>query len=210
MSKQSNKDKSCWNRFLQTIPVKAWIGLFITLAVALVLLWVICSIDKNMVTAGRTEKVMLTPTQIKSIESIGEWEFLAVSDEEIVDTVKHGLFSDAELIRIYYGTLRLGIDLGKVRKDWLRIEGDTLYACLPQVCLLDSDFIDEARTRTFYETGTWTPADRKQLYLKACRLMRKRVMSKDNVRRATLQAEEQLEKLLHAMGVQYVRVTSEK
>ena len=90
----------------------------------------------------------LTPTQIKSIESIGEWEFLAVSDEEIVDTVSHGFFGDSELIRIYYGTLRMGIDLRQARKGWIRLEGDTVCADLPPVRLLGNEFIDEARTST--------------------------------------------------------------
>ena len=160
-----------------------------------------------MVTTERVERVTLTPTQIKSIESIGEWEFLAVSDEEIVDTVSHGFFGDSELIRIYYGTLRMGIDLRQARKGWIRLEGDTVCADLPPVRLLGNEFIDEARTQTFYETGTWTAADRKRLYLKASRIMRQRVVNRDNLNKASQQAEAQMDKLLHAMGFEYVRIT---
>lgn len=204
---QRNNNRSLWYRLLSVVPINVWIALFVTLAIVLALLWAFYLTGNNVVAVSNTEKVSLTPTQIKSIESIGQWEFLAVSDEEIVDMVKHGFFSDSELIRIYYGTLRLGLDLSKVSNGWIRLDGDTLCAYLPKVCLLDNNFIDEARTRTFYETGTWTPADRKQLYLKACLLMRKRVMTSENVRRATLQAEEQMTKLLHAMGFEHVRIT---
>lgn len=208
MVKQDNKKKSLARRILGAIPVNAWIAFFVVGAIALMLLWMVYGPgESNVVTTERVERVTLTPTQIKSIESIGEWEFLAVSDEEIVDTVSHGFFGDSELIRIYYGTLRMGIDLRQARKGWIRLEGDTVCADLPPVRLLGNEFIDEARTQTFYETGTWTAADRKRLYLKASRIMRQRVVNRDNLNKACQQAEAQMDKLLHAMGFEHVRIT---
>lgn len=208
MAKQNNKKKSLARRILGAIPVNAWIAFFVVGAIALMLLWMIYGPgESNVVTTERVERVTLTPTQIKSIESIGEWEFLAVSDEEIVDTVSHGFFGDSELIRIYYGTLRMGIDLRQARKGWIRLEGDTVCADLPPVRLLGNEFIDEARTQTFYETGTWTAADRKRLYLKASRIMRQRVVNRDNLNKASQQVEAQMDKLLHAMGFEHVRIT---
>ena len=186
MAKQDNKKKSLACRILGAIPVNAWIAFFVVGGIALMLLWMVYGPgESNVVTTERVERVTLTPTQIKSIESIGEWEFLAVSDEEIVDTVSHGFFGDSELIRIYYGTLRMGIDLRQARKGWIRLEGDTVCADLPPVRLLSNEFIDEARTQTFYETGTWTAADRKRLYLKASRIMRQRVVNRDNLNKAS-------------------------
>ena len=208
MAKQDNKKKSLASRILGAIPVNAWIAFFVVGAIALMLLWMVYGLgESNVVTTERVERVTLTPTQIKSIESIGEWEFLAVSDEEIVDTVSHGFFGDSELIRIYYGTLRMGIDLRQARKGWIRLEGDTVCADLPPVRLLGNEFIDEARTQTFYETGTWTAADRKRLYLKASRIMRQRVVNRDNLNKASQQVEAQMDKLLHAMGFEHVRIT---
>ncbi len=208
MAKQNNKKKSLARRILGAIPVNAWIAFFVVGAIALMLLWMVYGPgESNVVTTERVERVTLTPTQIKSIESIGEWEFLAVSDEEIVDTVSHGFFGDSELIRIYYGTLRMGIDLRQARKGWIRLEGDTVCADLPPVRLLGNEFIDEARTQTFYETGTWTAADRKRLYLKASRIMRQRVVNRDNLNKASQQVEAQMDKLLHAMGFEHVRIT---
>ena len=47
------------------------------------------------------QSIDITPTQIRSIEQIGKWSFLEISDEEIVDTIRRGFFSDDELVRIF-------------------------------------------------------------------------------------------------------------
>ena len=57
------------------------------------------------------------------MERIRQWEFLSVRDEELIDTVRHGFFGDDQLIRIYYGTLRLGVDLAETKEGWLRLGG---------------------------------------------------------------------------------------
>lgn len=62
------------------------------------------------------DKTTLSPTQVESIENIGQWEFLSVSDEELIDTIRRGLLGDDQLVRIYYGTLRLGIDMKDVKR----------------------------------------------------------------------------------------------
>ena len=64
----------------------------------------------------------LTPSQIRSIQRIGRWEFLAISDEELVDTLRPRTFQkDDRLVRIYHGTLRLGVDLQRCQDDWVQI-----------------------------------------------------------------------------------------
>ena len=80
----------------------------------------------NSISMEQEGKTTLSPTQIKSIEAIGQWEFLSISDEELIDTVRKGLISDDELVRIYYGTIRLGINMREVGNEWLRSEGDTI------------------------------------------------------------------------------------
>ena len=107
----------------------------------------------NEVAVEPQQQVELSPTQVRSIEAIGQWEFLAVSDEELVDTIRKGFFSDDQLTRIYYGTLRLGVDMSRVQEGWVTMRGDTIVCTLPPVQLLDKNFIDEARTRYFYESG---------------------------------------------------------
>ena len=93
-----------------------------------------------------SDTIDITPEQIQSIRDIGQWEFLAVSDEELVDTVRRGFFSNDRLARIYYGTMRIGVDLSKVGEGWISVEADTIVLRLPPVGLLDDRFIDEART----------------------------------------------------------------
>lgn len=152
----------------------------------------------------------LTPTQIRSIENIGEWEFLSVADEELVDTVRHGFFSDDELVRIYYGTLRIGIDLHKVSDNWLQPHGDSVHVTLPPVCLLDSNFIDEARTLPVFESGKWSNADRETLYQKARRAMLRRCLTPEHLKQAGDMAEEQISGLMRTLGFAKVGVTLTK
>ena len=63
----------------------------------------------NFLSIGNKNRIEVSEAQITSMKEIGEWEFLSINDEELIDTVRHGFFGDDELSRIYYGTLRLGI-----------------------------------------------------------------------------------------------------
>ena len=148
-----------------------------------------------------------TPTQIQSIKAIGEWEFLSVSLEELTDTVRHGLISDDELSRIYYGTLRIGINLHQVEPGWLTSEGDSVSLILPHVALLDRDFIDEARTKSFFESGSWKPEDREALYRQAHQNMLQHGLTKENLAAAEANAREQITSLMHAIGFRKVTIT---
>lgn len=164
----------------------------------------------NSISIEENKKIDLTPTMIKSIEDIGEWEFLQVNDEELTDTTRHGFFGDDELTRIYYGTLRLGINLHEAKKDWIMVDNDTIKATLPPIKLLDTDFIDEARTKPFSESGTWTDKDRKILYDKAYNAMKTRCMTTDNINKAKENAMKQFSKMLHSMGFENVKIQFEK
>ena len=113
---------------------------------------------------GADDSIGLTPTQIESIKAVGEWEFLSISTEELVDTTRKRLFSDDQLVRIYYGTLRLGVNMKQVEPGWIEQRNDTVFLTLPKVGLLDRDFIDEARTKSFFESGTWKAADREAMF----------------------------------------------
>ena len=92
----------------------------ILLGVSLVIVavfWLRSCTKGDHIEIGADEAIDATPTQIQSIKAIGEWEFLSVSLEELTDTVLKGFFSDDELARIYYGTLRLGINMHQVEPD---------------------------------------------------------------------------------------------
>ncbi len=146
-------------------------------------------------------------TQLKSVRDIGQWEFLTITDEELVDSTSGRLLgSDKQITRIYYGTLRLGIDMTQLSDDAIRLHEDTLDVKLPPVRLLDEEFIDETRTRSFYEVGSWDHSSRKALYEKAMRQMRSRCLTEDNLNAAQARAVEEVTHLFESMGYAYVDV----
>ena len=194
-------------------PVRALILKVALVAVAVVAIVLIArhyihkvSTTSTPAVIAKNEKIDITPLQIRSIEQIGEWSFLEINDEELVDTVRHGFFSDDKLVRIYYGTLRLGINLKEAHEGWLAFEGDTLCAVLPPIRLLDNNFIDEARTRSFIESGKWTHQDRKAMYDRAARMMRRRCLTRANYQTAQSNAKAQFEQMLRSMGYDKVKV----
>lgn len=163
----------------------------------------------NHIESESTGSTTLSPTQIKSIESIGQWEFLSISDEELIDTTRHGFFGDDQLVRIYYGTLRLGIDMSEVKEGWLRNENDTIVCTLPDIKLLDNNFIDEAKTKSFYESGKWTGKDRQDMYDRAYTNMKRRCLSQTNISSAETNALKQFYNMLKTLGFTKVKVKFE-
>lgn len=163
-------------------------------------------LGSNNASVATKEHVELSPTQIERIKAIGQWEFLTVSDEELVDTVRHGFFGDDELARVYYGTLRLGFDMQQYKEEWLSVRGDTLIATLPPIGLVDDNFLDEARTRSFYESGKWSEEDRAALAEQAKAKMRQRCLSKANLASARKNARTQLWTMFHALGFKNIRI----
>ena len=186
------------------------IGAVVLIAIIAIVFWAKSAFKDNYLELGTNENIEPTPTQIQSIRDIGEWEFLSVSAEEMVDTVRKGIFTDDELVRIYYGTLRLGIDMQHLSDDAITVKGDSVEVILPKVGLLDKDFIDEAKTKSFYESGKWTPQAHQALYQKAQRQMLTHCLTKDNVNAAQSNAESQLRNLFTQLGYKNVILRFEK
>lgn len=151
-------------------------------------------------------EIIMTASQIESIRRIGQWEFLSINDEEMVDTIRKGFFSDDHLVRIYYGTLRLGIDLSDFDATRITKHEDSLVVQLPKVILLDNHFIDEARTQSFHESGSWTNNDRQALYERARRKMKSRCITPATLEGTRQLAESQIRRLLMAMGFEKVSI----
>lgn len=198
---------------LKRVPLSVWLKLTFVVLIVGIVVYLISSIKTVVTTTNTTvpdvvknEKIDVTPTMIRSIEQIGEWSFLEINDEELVDTVRRGIFSNDELVRIYYGTLRLGINLKDAKEGWLSMSDDTLVAKLPPVRLLDNDFIDETRTRSFIASGKWSNVDRKEMYDRAVQKMRQRCLTKKNYAAAQLNAKEQFGQMLRSMGFEKTRV----
>lgn len=153
------------------------------------------------------EKIEFSPTEVVSMIDIGQWEFLTIDLEEIADTSAYRRFgSDRELVRIYYGRMRLGVDLQKAKKDWINVHGDTVNATLPPVELLDKNFIDEAKTKAFFEIGSWDQASRDALYHQAHRKMLARGLTTANIEMARENAIDQFTTLFHSLGFEHVDI----
>ena len=188
------------------------IGL-IVIAIVLIIVgffWLKNLTKNDHIDFGPDEEIGIKPTQIQSIKAIGEWEFLSVSAEELVDTTRRGLIMSDELARIYYGTLRLGVDMHQVKPGWIKTSGDSITMTLPKIGLLDKDFIDEARTKPFHESGSWSAADREALYKKAYRMMRQHCLTKENLQAAEANGQEQFRNMLQSMGYKHVKITFER
>lgn len=178
-------------------------------AVAIAITALMRSCNDSHIEMSTGEKIDNTPTMITSMKEIGEWEFLSIADEEMVDTIRKGIFSDDELIRIYYGTLRLGVDMGKMNPTRIKVEDDTVKISLPKIELLDEDFIDEARTKSFIETGKWSDKDREAMYRRAYIRMKSRCLTAANMDNAATNAERQIERMIKSFGYENVSVKFE-
>lgn len=210
MSKKQN--------FLTTLlkPLVSHAMLTVSLTVAAITVigiatwWLADKNKDNSISIGTNQQIDITPTQIQSIKNIGQWSFLTINDEEMIDTVRTGFFSDDQLVRIYYGTLQLGIDMNDTSDEWITRSNDSIVILLPEVRLLDKNFIDEARTRSFMESGKWTSADRHALYRRAQAAMIRRCVTPANLRSAEQQAATQFDELMRAMGFNNVIIRFEK
>ena len=180
--------------------------LFVAIVALCLVIWLTVSFKKTEVSVDVDQKINVTPEQIESIKAIGEWEFLAIADEEMVDTMRKGIFSDDHLVRIYYGTVRLGINMHQVEPGWISASGDSIEVTLPKIGLLDRDFIDEARTQSFHESGRWKAADREAMYRKAYKKMLKRCVTPENIKSAKHNGEEQFRQIMKSMGYEHIAI----
>jgi len=176
----------------------------------ILLVWLVRGVQKTEVNVEVDDRIDITPEQIESIKAIGEWEFLAIADEELVDTVRRGFFSDDQLARIYYGTVRLGINMHQVRPGWIKSAGDSIEVTLPKIGLIDRDFIDEARTKSFHESGRWKAADREDLYKRAYQKMLSHCVTPENIQVARQNGEEQFRRLMKSMGYEHIAIKWEE
>lgn len=150
-------------------------------------------------------RIDLTPEEIRSIKDIGEWEFLSVHTEELVQWQRKRTLGLDMLVRIYTGTLRLGIRMDKTEDDWLIALPDSVVQIkLPPIELLDSNFVHEAESRTFYEKGSIPAEARENLYEQARERMMKRCLTSQNLQSARKNAEAQFTRIFQGWGAKKV------
>lgn len=198
-----------WRRLLLSLIRYWWLLAIAAIAVAVAV--VVKSVENNppvQVAVVRNTRIDVTPEEIRSVRQIGQWEFLSVSTEEMVEWHRKHFMGDDHLTRIYSGTLRLGIDMQQASDDWFTSLPDS--ACrlrLPAITLLDTLFIDEARTRSFYEKGSIPPEAREQLYRQARQAMLRRLLTPANLQAAEENARSQFTHIFAAMGFKKIDIT---
>ena len=180
---------------------------WVILVIGLVVLYFI---KKAEVKDQNEGKIRETAIDITSIKTIAEWEFLTIQTEEFIDTTIVRTLSNDQFARIYRGTIRLGMDMQKARKNWIVCKHDTAYIYLPAVEILDKEFIDEANTRTFYESGRMTATLKNKMYSKAKRTMKARAFTKQNIKMAEDNAKQQFKTMFNALGFKVVKVEIKK
>ena len=161
------------------------------IVVAVMIFWLVRVSKNNEITITADNRIDITPEQIQSIKAIGEWEFLSITDEEMVDTTRSRLFGNDRLVRIYYGTMRLGINMHHTKPGWIKPSGDSVSVTLPPVELLDHDFIDEA------------------MYRRAHRMMKARGLTPANINTARNNADAQMRSMLRAIGFRHITIRFE-
>lgn len=191
--------------------IKDILFLVAVIAVSVVALIVLTKCQDWLNGKDKKEKevvVTKTPVTVTSLQEIGKWEFLAIEDDEIIDTIRNGLFSNDVLTRVYHGTVRIGVNMKQMRKADIKYQkhGDKLVVRLPKVGLLDKKFIDEARTDSYYESGKWSEKARKELLKRAERKMLKRCLTKQNIKTAEQNGKAAAQQLFKSLGYENVEI----
>ena len=195
------------NNYLDKIKQAKLILIAAGVVIGIIAVWLLIrGVRQTEISLEADQHIDVTPQQIESIRAIGQWEFLAISNEELIDTTRKGIFTDDHLARIYYGTVRLGIDMQKMDSTWITTQGDSITLWLPRPTLLDNNFIDEARTKSCHESGRWTARDRETLYRRAQQRMLRYSLTPQNIETARQNGDVQMRRLMQSMGFKHVNI----
>lgn len=187
-----------------------WWWIFAVAAIVIAVAYIYIGIKENPpihLEVEHNTRIDLTPEQIQSVRDIGQWEFLTINTEELVEWQRPRTLTTDRLTRIYQGTLRLGIDMSKATDNWFTsLPDSTAQLILPHAALLDNNFIDEARSRSFYEKGTIPPEARDQLYTQARKKMMQRCLTPQNLQTAERNARNEFTRIFKAFGFKTVTI----
>ena len=201
--------RGCWSILWWCLKamVRHWRITFFLLLVALIGYGSMVAYRTLTNSSDAVEKpIEQSPEEIMRLQAIGQWEFLSVEAEELVERHYSGLMSERDLVCIYRGTLRLGVDMRKLPSDWVEMKERSAILHLPQPSLLDENFLDESRTTVFFEQGVFRPEERDAMRTEAKDKMKQRAMTAENLSIARRNAEAQFQKLFLATGYEDVVV----
>lgn len=187
------------------------IGIIAACVLIIVAAFFVVHFTKN-VKAGHATEVTVTPTPVNldSLRAIGHWQLISVEMNEVVDTIDKGLFSNKRISVGYHGTLRYGIDLSKVREDWVRTEKDTIaIIVLPRAELLDNHFLDERNVKVYDGRDDMNFINKPQVRAALVKKAKERMASRGEqfIPKAQDKAGEEMQRLFHSHGYKQVNVS---
>lgn len=194
----------CFIRWLANLVFKyPYVFLIATVAV-IALMFFKKTASTSSLAVEKTNAIGSTVNEVTSIRKIGQWDALDVTCEELVDTTESSFWGDRVLAKIYTGKMRIGVDFTNIPDTCLRVAGDTVFVAMPHATLLTPDFIDESRSRTFYQRGHWDAAVSNALMAKAQSAMIKRNLTSERLQAAEEIARRHLGAVFEAMGYKHV------
>ena len=187
-----------------------WWWIFAVAAIVIAITYIYIGIKENSpihLEVERNTRIDLTPEQILSVRDIGQWEFLTINTEELVEWQRSRTLTTDRLTRIYQGTLRLGIDMSKASDDWFTsLPDSTAHLILPKAALLDNNIYDAARRRTIYEKCSIPPEARDQLYAQARKKMMQRCLTPQNLQTTERNARNEFTRIFKSFGFKTVTI----
>lgn len=212
MKKDSSENSFSWRKMAFSLLRYWWVAaIAVALVAAAFMLRTVSSHPPVKVEVHRSTRIDVTAEEVRSIRDVGEWEFLNITTEEMVEWSRSRTFGTDRLVRIYTGTLRIGVDMKKAGEDWFTSKPDSVAELhLPKVTLLDPNFIDEARTRSFYEKGSYPPEALKSLYEQARQRMLRRCLTPQNLKQAETNARSQFTQVFQGLGFKRVDIHFDK
>jgi hypothetical protein len=206
-------------------PFRRFLGLFLILAVLLLLLRkteVFDSLKKAF--APKKITVDETPLLVTQIRSIAQLLTIEALNEVVVDSTRSpfGLppevlknlpatplrfLGASQLVLIVRGTVRAGVNLEQIDETHIRIIGDSLFIQLPPAVVFDI-ITNPSDVETFIEKGEWTPAAATALQAEARQQLVQQALARGLLQQANSNARQLVYGLLKNTGYAYIQVTT--
>lgn len=201
---------------MQKIIIRYAIAVVLVLSVIAALVIVMRSAIVNSGIETKAERrVVMTPAVLDSIRAIRQWELAAVPVSAVIDTVQRrwmGLVKD-RISKKYEGVLSVGIDMGNIEALRYRVEGDTITVILPDVGILDDNFMDETRTvvlRSDNDDFEARPDVRRDMLERARNRMMSEGLSSVTLSACRSRAKEEVTRSLQAIGYHTVIISFDR
>ena len=110
----------------------------------------------------KLKKVSLTQ-MVGDVFKEEKFEVFSVQDEHLGMLYKEALVSPDYYIRKYQSKLCYGFDARNMSSEDIRYDNDTLFIKIPQIQLLDENFLNESAEHTLFEKPTNWDTRRKEL-----------------------------------------------